>query len=153
MSKQIPWEKSENEIRDKTLYTKEKHLDYIVNVIDRMARCSFMCKGWAIALAGALIAFDVKVSYSSVSFITILPLLIIWWLDAYYLRQEKLFRELFDDVRLRCFSQNPYSMNVDSFRQKSTFKNMFNKTEIMFYVAILITLLRDFIKQLTSLLL
>lgn len=32
---------------------KEKHLEFIQGVITRMAKCSFMIKGWAIAIATA----------------------------------------------------------------------------------------------------
>ena len=81
-------------------YTKEKHLDYVMNTIERMARCSFMCKGWAIALAGAMLAFNVKSSNKFVFAMAVIPVLLIWWLDSYYLRQEKLFRVLFDNFEI-----------------------------------------------------
>ena len=122
-------------------YNKEKHLDYVMNTIERMARCSFMCKGWAIALAGAMLAFNVKSSNKIAFAMAVIPILLIWGLDAYYLRQEKLFRVLFEDVRIGSFYENPYTMNVECYIRKSVFKYMISKTELTFYLAILIILL------------
>ena len=126
-------------------YNKEKHLDYVMNTIERMARCSFMCKGWAIALAGAFLAFNVRSSNKFAFGIAAIPVLLIWWLDAYYLRQEKLFRVLFDDVRTGCFLDDPYTMNVESYIRKSVFKYMISWTELIFYSAILVILLAVFL--------
>lgn len=103
-------------------YNKEKHLDYVMNAIERMARCSFMCKGWAIALAVAMLAFNARSSTKFAFAMAVIPVLLIWGRDAYYLRQEKLFRMLFDNVRTGCFVEDPYTMNVEPYIRKSVFK-------------------------------
>ena len=36
---------------------KRKHLEFIQDVINRMARNSFMLKGWTVLVVGAIIAF------------------------------------------------------------------------------------------------
>lgn len=76
-------------------YYKEKHLDYITAAIERMARNSFMCKAWAITLTVALLAFSCKDNTTKYTpMVAIISLLSLWWLDAFYLRLERLFRKL-----------------------------------------------------------
>ena len=38
--------------------------------------------------------------------------MVFWGLDAYFLRQERLFRGLYDQVRLRNPAVEPFSMNA-----------------------------------------
>ena len=37
----------------------------------------------------------------------VIPVVCFWWLDAYYLCQERLFRRLFDEVRIKGLSKEP----------------------------------------------
>src|SRR3989339_280331 len=76
-----------------------EHLDYIQNAINRMANNSFLIKGWAITFISLLFILSVKESNIWYLILTFLPLFCFWGLDAYYLRQEKLFRKLYDLVR------------------------------------------------------
>jgi len=77
---------------------KHKHMDYIQSAITRMASNSFYIKGWNIAVIAAIVALSIKESdwriYVCALFLTIM----FWLLDAYYLKQEKLFRELYKKV-------------------------------------------------------
>jgi hypothetical protein len=85
-------------------------------VIDRMAQCSFQLKSWAVTLAFALEAFlsgEVSPAYL---FVPSLPVIAFWLLDAWYLRQEWLFRRLYDDVRKRQSSAD-FSMDVSAFKK------------------------------------
>ena len=74
----------------------EKHLDYIQNVINRMANNSFLIKGWTITFISLLFILGVNDSNYWLLVLSLLPLICFWNLDAYYLRQERLFRELYN---------------------------------------------------------
>ena len=76
-----------------------EHLKLIQSVIARLARNSFAVKSLAVAASAALIAFTAAAGtpLASVGGVVILPL---WWLDAYYLRQERLFRGLYEYIRV-----------------------------------------------------
>ena len=78
---------------------KIKHLEFVQNVITRMNTNSFQLKGWMITIVSALLALyassDNNVLYV---FIAIVPVLIFWFLDAFYLKQEKLYRKLYKDI-------------------------------------------------------
>ena len=77
-----------------------KHLEFIQAIIARMAGNSFLLKGWTVTVSAALFELAVKDSDATVAVIALFPALSFWGLDAYYLRQERLFRKLYDAVRL-----------------------------------------------------
>lgn len=72
-----------------------KNLEMIQSTISRMATHSFALKGWAITLAAALAALMLKEKGGASYLLGVPAMLCFWGLDAYYLRQERLFRGLF----------------------------------------------------------
>ena len=93
-----------------------KHLEFIQAVITRLANDSFLMKGWALTVAGAFYGFAVKGTSWQVAAIGLMPVLVFWGLDAYFLRQERLFRGLYDQVRQRNPAVEPFSMNAAALR-------------------------------------
>ncbi len=77
---------------------KIKHLEFIQNAINRMNTNSFQLKGWMITIVSALIAIYVSNRNVYFVFTAILPVLLFWFLDAYYLQQERKLRGIYDDV-------------------------------------------------------
>ena len=77
-----------------------KHLDLIQTVIERHARTSFILKGWSVTLVVAVFLLAVRGNGSAFAMaVGLVPWLIFWGLDAYYLRQERMYRALYDHVR------------------------------------------------------
>lgn len=72
-----------------------KHLDYLQAVITRMAGNSFLAKGWSITLGTAVIGLAAKDGGPIFALIGLLPVLLFWLVDAYYLTLERGFRDLF----------------------------------------------------------
>ncbi len=91
--------------------SKLEHLKMLQAVITRMASNSFMVKGWCVTLVSALIALSAKDAKFMV-LVAFLPVLMFWWLDAFFLRQERLFRKLFDLVRENGKDDSDFSMNT-----------------------------------------
>ena len=79
---------------------KRKHLEMIQSVISRMAHNSFLLKGWSVTLSAAVLALLTKESSNGSVFIALLPAIMFWGLDGYFLRQELLFRRHYDYVVL-----------------------------------------------------
>ena len=71
-----------------------KHLELIQGVINRMAQVSFILKGWTVTLLVALFAVVANSTNWGLMLFSLTPICIFWGLDAYYLRQERLFRSL-----------------------------------------------------------
>lgn len=93
---------------------KIKHLEFIQNVISRQAKNSFLLKGWVITILAALFTFPPK-DGSLKPIFTVYALIFIFWMhDSYYLRQEKLFRELYGHVRKLKEDQIDFDMNTEN---------------------------------------
>lgn len=75
-----------------------KHLEFIQNVITRMNTNSFQIKGWSIVVVSALLAIYASTKDNFFFLAGVFPTFIFWFLDAYYLNQERKFRGLYNDV-------------------------------------------------------
>ena len=75
-----------------------KHLEFIQNVITRMNTNSFQIKGWTVTLVSAFLAIFASTKNDYFVLAAMFPLVVFWFLDAYYLMQERKFRRLYDDV-------------------------------------------------------
>lgn len=76
-----------------------QHLEMIQSVISRLAGNAFLVKGWAITLSSAMIGFALSEDDWRLAAASGGPAVIMWILDAYFLRAERLFRQLHDSVR------------------------------------------------------
>ena len=77
---------------------KIKHLEFIQSTITRMNQNSFQIKGWMITLVSALLALYASSERVVYILIAIVPSVVFWFLDAYYLQQERRFRGVYNDV-------------------------------------------------------
>lgn len=93
---------------------KRFHLQLIENVIERMAKNSFIIKGWTLTALGGLATLyianqDKKWSYDLLILILICTL-IFWWHDAYYLKLERQYRALYKIVSEKDPAEIDFSM-------------------------------------------
>jgi hypothetical protein len=100
-----------------------KHLEFIQATISRMATNSFVLKGWSVTLAAALIALSARGSNVTFAVIAVFPPITFWILDAYYLRLERQYRALYDDVRLLSDAEllqkvGPFSLSVTTYEDR-----------------------------------
>jgi len=121
-----------------------KEIDIIQSIINRMSSNSFLIKGWTITLVvGTLLLERSMLDGSKLQiFIAFIPLLVFWFLDAYFLWQERMYRKLYDWVianRLNT-DENLFNMNAYRFENKvnSKFRIMFSVTLGWFYVSIFV---------------
>jgi hypothetical protein len=122
-----------------------KHLEFIQLTVTRMAANSFFLKAWSVTLVAALFALaskDTKRTYYLIAFI---PALAFWLLDAYYLHEEKLYRALYDDIRLQPENRIDFSLKTKKYEEfsNSWLRTIFTKTLLVFYgviVAVLIVI-------------
>jgi hypothetical protein len=89
-----------------------KHMEMIQAVVARLAGNSFLIKGWALTLTVALLGFAVNTNSSGLAAVAILPIIVFWRLDAYYLHTEWLFRELHKKVRTCAGDLEPFFMGA-----------------------------------------
>ena len=123
---------------------KLKHLEMLQAIISRMARNSFFLKGWNVVLVSAIFALASTESNSVLVFLAYLPAMVFWLLDGFFLRQERLFRKLYDKVRVMTEDDIDFSMNTATLESEvpSWFRVAFSRpfTLPLFHGAILVTI-------------
>lgn len=117
---------------------KLKHLELIQSVINRMASNSFMLKGWAVTLVAGIFALAGKDTDKMYFLVAYIPVIVFWFLDAYYLLQERLYRSLYEKVCKTDEKNIDFSLKATT-KEFNNNKNcfcscLFSKTEIGFYV-------------------
>ena len=73
-------------------------MEFIQTVITRMNQNSFQIKGWMITIVSALLALYASSGKQIYILVAIVPTVIFWFLDTYYLQQERKFRGVYNDV-------------------------------------------------------
>jgi len=92
--------------------TREKHLELIQGVINRLAGNSFHLKGWSVVLVSALFALAASGTNVHFVYLAFLPAVAFWILDGYFLRQERMYRKLYDAVRAEDAKDSDFSMDA-----------------------------------------
>lgn len=102
-----------------------KEIDLIEDCIKRMASNSFLLKGWAVTILSILLSL--MANFDSWKFGSILAMLIcigFWYLDAVYLKLERLYTRKYNWVIRERQNTNDYQFNLDPFE-----KNMWLESE------------------------
>lgn len=120
-----------------------QHLEFIQNIINRMNSNSFQIKEWMITVVSALLALYASSSNETYIFVAIVPTLMFWFLDAYYLQQERKFRAVYNDV-LADKSKIPlFTMPIQNYisGRYSYWGTLFSKTIGWFYGVVVVLLI------------
>ncbi len=119
-----------------------KEIELIQDIIKRMAFNSFLIKGWTITLVAITLLLKGGKYHVLIAYI---PLLVFWFLDAYFLWQERLYRRLYNWVIRHRLETDEYLFDLNAYRfkdeEQSILRIMFSITLGWFYSAILILLL------------
>ena len=134
-----------------------KELDLIQDIVKRMATNSFQVKAWLIGILSALVVIESKSIFAQanadqsfsmeMNIFLLLPILCFWYLDAFFLSTEKLYRELYKWVVIHRPYTDAYLYDLNTFKRKigegeevnlveeknSVWSVMFSKTLVPFY--------------------
>jgi hypothetical protein len=94
---------------------KLKHLEFIQNTITRMSTNSFIIKGWSITIITALFAYSAKDSNNEYAYLAYFVAPFFWYLNAFFLLQERRYRELYDEVRIKEDNNIDFSMDASNY--------------------------------------
>lgn len=89
-----------------------RHLELIQTIVARMGNNSFLIKGWSLTVTGALLAYAVGNDDRGIALVSLVPVVVFWLLDGYFLYQERLFRRLYDRVRDPEVTVQPFAMDI-----------------------------------------
>lgn len=122
---------------------KRSHLEMIQGVVNRLSHNSFLLKGWSVILVSAMFAIAVKDSNMILIYLSYFPAISFWGLDGYFLRQERLFRALYDHVRMLDAKDIDFSMNTSIINDKvdDWASVTLSKTLRVFHGVIIITII------------
>ena len=120
--------------------SKLKHLELIQGVINRMASNSFRLKEWTVVLVSAILIFAAREDSGEAALIGLLPAAVFWGLDAYFLRRERLYRALYDHVRMLEPHEIDLGMDTDMFAGKKLrwHRSLISRTLLPYYLAVAI---------------
>ncbi|MFF9161631.1 hypothetical protein ACF081_15385 [Streptomyces longwoodensis] len=96
-----------------------KHLELLQSVTARLGNNSFLIKGWCITLSGVLVAVTDHSPGCATIPVALALAVGFWLLDGYYLRQERLFRVLYDRV-VSDVDEPPPAFTMDAERYGGT---------------------------------
>ena len=126
-------------MKEETRLNLFKEIDIIQSIINRMARYSFLIKGWTVTLVVVSLLLKGNNYHVVLAFI---PLLIFWFLDSYFLWQERMYRKLYQWVieNRPITEEHLFYMNALRFKNevKSKLRIMFSVTLGWFYGSITI---------------
>lgn len=132
---------------------KRKHLEFIQKTIARMASYMFFLKGWAITSISACFLLlarggvgSIVGTRSDIGISYVWPLVVFvfvfWFLDGYFLFQERLYRALYDRVRKKMEKDIDFSMDASKCQKGGTFclvfRAMFSLALFPIYLPLLI---------------
>lgn len=117
---------------------KQKHLEMILRIVDRLSTNSFLLKGWSVVLVSALFALAAKDAKLVFVYLSYFPAFAFWGLDGYFLWQERLYRKLYDKVRSQSEESVDFSMDTSSVagQTKPWIDTCFSKTLLAFHGAV-----------------
>ena len=115
--------------------SKLAHLQMLQAIVSRMSTNSFFLKGWTVTLVAALFALTAVKSNPYFVYLAYFPLISFWILDGYFLWQERLFRNLYDRVRVATEDSIDFSMDTSFVAaQAGSWRDAcFSKTLKIFY--------------------
>lgn len=118
---------------------KRTHLTMIQGVVNRLAQDSFLLKGWSVVLVSALFALAANSSNQYFVYLAYFPAIAFWVLDGYFLWQERLFRALYDKVRVLNEDDIDFSMDTTELKvdNKSWSEAIFSDTLKIFHGTII----------------
>lgn len=126
--------------KDFYMEAKLKHLEFLQNIITRMANNSFLLKGWTIALISVIVGLNKDDMGWRVVLISFFLTIVFWILDAYFLGQERYFRARYNEVRKKEPQEIDFGMGLEGKPSSDTavIPVMFSFTLAIYYIALLV---------------
>ena len=114
-----------------------EHLKMTQAVINRLGSNSFLVKSWSMTIIVAAMVLIVKPDMQNPYFVLVLivPVFGFWILDGYFLWQERLFRQVYGEIRVQ--SDTDFEMNPMKHRNEpkcSWLSAIFSLTLVLFYL-------------------
>jgi uncharacterized membrane protein len=122
---------------------KRHQLLTIQAIIARMGVNSFLLKGWSVTLISALFALAATKANESFVAIALMPCIVFWGLDGYFLWQERLFRALYNHARTLDEQSVDFSLDTHNITPPAPTLGhaIFSQTVLIFHGSLLVAII------------
>lgn len=125
---------------------KKLALGFIQDIISRLSQKSFLVKGWSLSIVAVLgIMLDKDKFYESLALIICISIIVFWFLNAFYLYTERLYRILYaEKLSLHDGDKKILSLDLSAIKKdksiikKSIFNAFFSRTVWTFHLTTLL---------------
>lgn len=124
-------EKNKSDINSQAV---QSHLNITQSVIQRMATNSSSCKAWCITVVSAILVIVADKGNSQYAFIAIIPTVLFFVLDTYYLSLEKMFRNSYNDFIKKLHANKIDSSDLFAVVPKGSIVKTFFKSILSFSI-------------------
>jgi hypothetical protein len=124
-------EKNKSDINSQAV---QSHLNITQSVIQRMATNSSSCKAWCITVVSAILVIVTDKGNSQFAFIAIIPTVLFFVLDTYYLSLEKMFRNSYNDFIKKLHDNKIDSSDLFAVVPKGSIVKTFFKSILSFSI-------------------
>ena len=134
-----------------------KEIDLVQEIIKRQSQNSFQIKSWLMAILTAIIVIgkdsilmnqSIKINAIALNLFLFLPIFCFWYLDAFFLSKERLYREVYKWIirhrrtnpELYLYDLNTFEREIGEVKEKldleknKTNSLIFNPTIMTFYM-------------------
>lgn len=120
---------------------KQKHLEFIQGVINRLSSNSFLFKGWSITVVVAVFSLFITTKNYNLLWLLLGIVIIFWSIDAYYLMLERCYRDLYSKIANLSLKEIDYNMKAPNINMSSWLATITRPVLLMFYGVFLLTIL------------
>ncbi|WP_436951490.1 hypothetical protein [Staphylococcus xylosus] len=118
---------------------KIKHLEMVQNIINRIANHKPQYKGWFITLIIAINVFAISKITDKQLFLVFIVTLCFWTVTSYYLYLERLYIELYKDIRRG--NKEDFDMEISDYKSTSEFfKGFISLSHLIYYIIMVLCL-------------
>jgi hypothetical protein len=116
------------------------HLKMIIELLAMVNRSDISAKRWAASFAAVFIALGTQQQGFHVAYLAIVPMVLLWLIDAQNYRREYLLKKLYDRVRATPEDQIDFSIDIETLPEarQGSIRWMFCANALTFYGAMIV---------------
>lgn len=119
---------------------KRAHLETLRRITRRMAAGSTLLRVWTVLLVAALLAVAAIPPHTRFAWLAVFLTIVLWLLDAHFVRQARLFRKVRDRARATPADQLELVLDTKSVETESdSYRSvLFSKAPLAYYASVLV---------------
>ena len=115
------------------------HLKMILDLLDMTNRSDVYAKRWAVSFTAVFIALGTQQQGFHVAYLAVVPMLLLWFIDAQNYRRDYLLRNLYERVRTSPEDQVDFSIDIEALPEarQGSLRWMLSPSAFTFYGAMI----------------